>query len=68
VITPPTDLLPIFDFQTATIQIVIASVSEAIHVAAQERMDCFRLRSLSFDGRGRRLRSLAQTLRVCRRQ
>jgi hypothetical protein len=31
VITPPTDLLPIFDFQTATIQIVIASVSEAVH-------------------------------------
>ena len=31
-------------------------------------MDCFRLRSLSFDGRGRRVRSLAQTLRVCRRQ
>ena len=36
-------------FQISNSQTVIASVSEAIHKAT--RVDCFRLRSLSFDGR-----------------
>jgi hypothetical protein len=48
-----------FEFQTAGIKTVIASDSEAIHRAASKvRVDCFRLRSLSYGGRGRRFTPL----------